>query len=259
MLDTFAMTIKAFQQERKIQVYLPRSYSLDPKEYPVLYMHDGQNVFRNDEAIGGVSLELEKYLDEKDLDVIVVAIDQNSNERKNEYCPWENGAYSHQFLEAETPSFGGGGAAYVEFIVKELKPHIDGKYRTIENQTAMAGISMGGLISLYAACCYPEIFKNLILFSGAFYANQEKIEELMERADLSEIRSLYMDCGSSEAGSETIISKEFLASNRAVYEIAQRKLPAADFKVLDGEKHHYDCFKKRVPQLFSFLNNEVFR
>lgn len=257
MLDIFPMTIKAFQQERRIQVYVPCSYQLGKKEYAVLYMHDGQNVFRNEEAIGGTSLELERYLDENQLDVIVVAIDQNSRERKSEYCPWENGVYSKRFLEADSPSFGGSGATYIEFIIDELKPYIDAKYRTLKNHTAMAGISMGGLITLYAACCYPKVFKNLILFSGAFYANQEKIEELVASADLSGMHSLYMDCGSSEAGRGTFISKEFIASNYAVYNAVKKKVPNADFKVLEGEEHHYRSFKKRIPKLFSFLNTEV--
>ncbi len=97
MLDIFSIAIKAFQPERKIQVYLPKSYVYSNKKYPVLYMHDRQNVFRNDRAIGGVSLEIEKYLDAEHLDVIVVAIDQNNEERKNEYGPWANGAYSRIF------------------------------------------------------------------------------------------------------------------------------------------------------------------
>ena len=257
MLDIFPMTMKAFKQDRLIQVYLPQNYPSSNKKYPVLYMHDGQNVFRNDRAIGGVSLELEKYLGEKELDVIVVAIDQDSDERKNEYCPWENGAYSKQFLEAETPSFGGNGTAYIEFIVEELKPHMDKAYRTNPTQTAMAGISMGGLISLYAACRYPAIFKNLIVLSGAFYANQEKMEELLKTADLSEMHSLYMDCGTNEGGIGIFLSNEFLASNQAIYEAVKRTMPTAELKVLAGQGHHYRSFQKRVRQLFSFFTNEV--
>lgn len=257
MLDIFPMTMKAFKQDRVIRVYLPQNYPSSNKKYPVLYMHDGQNVFQDDRAIGGVSLELEKYLDEQELDVIVVAIDQNSDERKNEYCPWENGAYSKRFLEVEAPSFGGNGATYIDFIVEELKTYIDRTYRTNKNHTAIAGISMGGLISLYAACRYPSIFKDLIILSGAFYANQEKMEELLKTADLSEIRSLYMDCGTNEGGMGTFLSNEFLASNQAIYEAIKRSMPAAEFKVLAGQGHHYRSFQKRAPQLFSFLTNEV--
>lgn len=259
MLDIFSIPINAFQHERRIQVYLPQSYPLSEKKYPVLYMHDGQNVFRNGDAIGGISLELERYLDEKGLDVIVVAIDQNSSERKNEYCPWENGAYSQKFLGVGSPSFGGKGKEYLEFIVEELKPCIDEKYRTITNRTAMAGISMGGLISLYAACHYPKIFTDLVLFSSAFYANQEKIEQLAKRADFSGINSLYMDCGTGEAGIGTSTSKEFLVSNNAIYELLRSKVPAVNFNVLEGEQHSYRSFQKRVPKLFAFLDREVTR
>jgi len=144
MLDLFSLKSEKLQDGRLIRVYTPKSYQKSEKQYPVLYMHDGQNVFRKDNAIGGLSLELEHYLDENNLDIIVVAIDQNSEERKNEYCPWENGAYSKQFLESKTVSFGGSGSSYIEFIVEELKPYIDKTYRTQQSHTAMAGIRLAG-------------------------------------------------------------------------------------------------------------------
>ncbi|EIM06262.1 putative esterase [Planococcus antarcticus DSM 14505] len=97
----------------------------------------------------------------------------------------------------------------------------------------------------------------MIVFSGAFYANQEKMEDLLEKVDLSAIRSLYMDCGTSEAGVGNFISKEFLASSQAVHQVIKKKLPAVNFKVLEGEEHNYRSFQNRVPQLFSFLDHEV--
>ncbi|MDJ0332267.1 alpha/beta hydrolase-fold protein [Planococcus sp. S3-L1] len=257
MMDIFSITSEKLQDNRMIRVSIPKDYRLTNKQYPVLYMHDGQNVFRNDTAIGGMSLELEHYLDINNLDIIVVAIDQNSKERKNEYCPWRNGAYSKQFLEDKTTSFGGNGASYIQFIVQELKPYIDKTYRTKQSQTAMAGISLGGLITLYAACIYPHIFTNIILFSAGFYANQEKIEELIDITDLSVLTSLYMDCGTSEAGSNSTTSHEFLVSNQRIAKKLNRKCSVVTFNILEGEKHNYLSFQKRVPELFSFLQNEV--
>jgi len=257
MLDLFSLKSEKLQDGRLIRVYTPKSYQKSEKQYPVLYMHDGQNVFRKDNAIGGLSLELEHYLDENNLDIIVVAIDQNSEERKNEYCPWENGAYSKQFLESKTVSFGGSGSSYIEFIVEELKPYIDKTYRTQQSHTAMAGISLGGLITLYAACIYPHIFTNIILFSSGFYANQEKIEELIDTTDLSVLNSLYMDCGTSEVGSDSTISHEFLVSNQRVAKRLNIKCSVVTFNILEGEEHNYLSFQKRVPELFSFLQNEV--
>lgn len=251
------MKTEKLQDERVVRVYTPKSYQKSEKRYPVLYMHDGQNVFRNDNAIGGISLELEHYLDENNMDIIVVAIDQRSEERKNEYCPWENGAYSKPFLEDKTPSFGGGGSGYIEFIVGELKPHIDKTYRTQKSHTAMAGISLGGLITLYAACTYPHLFTNIVLLSSAFYANQEKIEKLLETTDLSALTTLYMDCGTSEAGCDSTISHEFLASNQAIADKLSEKISVVTFNILEGEEHNYLSFQKRVPELFRFLQNEV--
>lgn len=252
MVEIFSVYISDFQEERNIRIYLPNDYQKNEKRYPVLYMHDGQNVFSDNDAIGGVSLELEKYLNEIQLDVIVVGIDQNSNERKNEYCPWVNGEYSKKIL-GEVEPFGGKGEQYIDFVVNELKPYIDDNYRTIRDESSMAGISLGGLITAYACCRYPKVFKNITIMSAAFYVNQENIEELLRHTDLSEVKSFYFNCGTKEAGYGTIISNEFVNSNKAVYEILKEKLPNVKFKLIDGGEHNYTYFRKRIPELFNHL------
>ena len=142
----------SFKQDRQIRVFLPKRYNEVKKDYPVFYMHDGQNIFNDDAAIGGTSLKLEKYLDENGLEVIVVGIDQNTKGRINEYCSWANGEYSRKILGHVSTS-GGKGKDYVDFIVNELKPYIDENYRTLKDHTAMAGISLGGLITIYDTLC----------------------------------------------------------------------------------------------------------
>lgn len=253
MLETFHLYITSFEQDRLIRVYTPKSYPRGNRRYPVLYMHDGQNVFKDNDAIGGFSLNLENYLDQKELDVIVVAIDQNSEERRNEYCPWINGAYCEKMLGSPQPS-GGKGKQYIEFIVNELKPTIETRFRTLKDNTAMAGISLGGLISVYAACRYPDIFKNIAVFSSAFFRNQEEIERLIQTSDLSAIHDIYIDCGTKEGNSESI-QQGFLASNRAVYERLKVKSPHVTFETIKDAGHHYKYFEKRVPKLFSFLES----
>ncbi|WP_214484737.1 alpha/beta hydrolase-fold protein [Bacillus sp. SM2101] len=254
MIEIFSVYIPAFEEERKIRIYLPNDYNLVERRYPVIYMHDGQNVFRDNDAIGGVSLELETYLNEKKLNVIVVGIDQNKEERKNEYCPWVNGEYSKK-LRGEIEPFGGKGKQYINFIINELKPLIDDKYRTLIDHSSMAGISLGGLITTYACCRYPKVFKNIVIMSSAFYANQENIEELLRNTDLSEINSFYLDCGTNEAGEGTIISKEFVNSNKSVYDILKEKIPTINFNIIDGGEHNYLHFRNRIPELFNHLIN----
>lgn len=258
MLETFQAYISSFKQERLIRVYLPKSYPTEKKSYPVLYMHDGQNVFQDLEAIGGKSLDLKNYLDAHELDLIVVAIDQNPQARIDEYCPWVSGEYSKSILGKESTE-GGKGMHYVDFIVSELKPLIDSNYRTIRNQNAMAGISLGGLISVYAMCRYPHIFKHIAVLSSAFYRNQEENMKLIEETDLSLVESVYMDCGSKEAGDDTEVSKRFLASNQMVYELLKEKIPNTQFEIVDDAEHNYSYFKERVTSVFGFLTSNDFR
>ncbi|GAM12425.1 alpha/beta hydrolase [Mesobacillus selenatarsenatis] len=246
MIESFPVSL--FGEERKIRVYLP----LNKKEikYPVLYMHDGQNVFGNEEAIGGVGLELHDYLEKNDVELIVVAIDQNSGDRVNEYCPWINGEYTTKLL-GKPCSEGGKGKEYVEFIVNVLKPLIDSKYSTNPNQTYMAGISLGGLITTYAACTYPHIFKRIAGLSSGFYRNQEEIEQLLKTADLSHLEKVYLDCGTKEGGEK--LAGPFLETNKAVFEIIRNKEVETELKVIEGAEHNYQAFKKRIPEVISYL------
>ncbi|HWI48605.1 MAG TPA: alpha/beta hydrolase-fold protein [Rummeliibacillus sp.] len=255
MIESFALSI--FDYQRKIQVYLPNNYREVNKIYPVLYMHDGQNVFENEDAIGGIALELNQYLEQNKLDIIVVAIDQNTygDERINEYCPWTNGAFSEKLIGKKS-SLGGKGKEYVDFIVNELKPLIDRNYRTEENQTYMAGISLGALISTYAACCYPHVFKRVAAISAAYYRNQEEIETLLKTSNLSQLERFYLDCGTMESGENDTMSELFLLSNKTIYEILSDKDVILQFNIIENAEHHYKAFKERVPNFISYLTAE---
>ena len=254
MLEKFTIPIQAFNHERIIRVYTPMNYSDQAQNYPVLYMHDGQNVFEDKDAIHGISLDLKKYLDENKLEIIVVGIDTNTvgDERKNEYCPWVDGEFSKNLLGM--PSYTGGkGEAYVNFIVNELKPFIDSKYRTLKDSTSIAGISLGGLISVYAACKYPQVFTKVAALSSAFWRNQEKLEELIRKTDLSTLEKLYMDSGTTEMKEDDRISRGFLESNQRIFELLHDKCLNVQFSIIENAEHNYTQFKKRVPDMFSYL------
>ncbi|HAQ07857.1 MAG TPA: esterase [Bacillus bacterium] len=250
MIETINLLL--FGQKRKIRIYLPADYYVMGKRYPVIYMHDGQNVFDSEEAIGGVSLELHDYLAENKVELMVVAIDQNPEERLNEYCPWRDGEFCSRVLGKRSTT-GGKGKEYVEFIVNELKPLIDEKYRTDKNETYMAGISLGALITTYAACTYPYIFKRIAGVSSAFYRNQEELEEMLKAADLTEVEKIYLDCGIKEVPEEERISELFLQSNKAIHEMIKQKGIKAEVKLVDGALHNYQSFKKRIPDVFTYL------
>ncbi|MGR9049828.1 alpha/beta hydrolase [Halobacillus faecis] len=254
MLEIFQIHMTPFRENRIVRVYLPEGYNPnDKKRYPVIYMHDGQNVFRDSDAIGGLSLSLEDYLDKNGLEVIVVAIDQNPQERINEYCPWINGNYSERVLGYPC-NLGGRGEQYIDFITKDLKPFIDCKYQTSPEDTSMVGISLGGLVSVYAACKYPQIYKNVVGFSSAFWRNQEQMEELIKKSDLSSIHSLYLDWGDRE-GEDEEVNRRFYASNERVACILREKVQNFTCSVIVGAKHDYSSFKNRVPKIFSCIRS----
>lgn len=149
--------------ERDILVYLPPSYAAGNRRYPVVYMHDGQNLF--DAATGyagewGVDETLDSLHAAGDWGAIIVGVDNGLERRLDEYSPWRNPQYS-----------GGEGDEYVDFLAKTLKPWIDARYRTSPGamNTGVAGSSMGGLISLYAALKYPEVFGLAAVFSPALW------------------------------------------------------------------------------------------
>jgi metallo-beta-lactamase class B len=162
VLDT-AFAMPQLGRTRRVWIYLPPDYATSSKRYPVLYMHDGQNVF--DAATSGfgewgVDETMDSLQAAGDWGAIVVAVDHGGTRRLDEYSPWRN------------PRYGGGeGDAYVEFLVRTLKPYVDAHYRTRPGRrdTGIAGSSMGGLISLYAALKHSEVFGGAGVFSPALW------------------------------------------------------------------------------------------
>lgn len=153
---------------RHIDVWLPADYA-PSKRYQVLYMHDGQNLFdgklnwtmkswRADVAVS--NLMKSGKID----DTIIVGIWNIGNDRYAEYYPQKFLAFAPAAVRREYESEAANGTlradAYLKFIVEELKPAIDRKYATRPGRehTFIVGSSMGGLISIYALCEYPEVF-----------------------------------------------------------------------------------------------------
>ncbi len=153
---------------RNVDVYLPPGYEEEcGRRYPVIYMHDGQNLFNPETAyIGidwGVDKALERLASENRLMAALVIGIWNTPQRFAEYMPqipvetMLNPAERDALIQGYGPPQAD---AYLQFIVEELKPFIDANYRTAvgRDRTFIMGSSMGGLISVYAVCEYPELF-----------------------------------------------------------------------------------------------------
>lgn len=150
---------------RPVDVWLPPDYDADGKKYPVLYMHDGQNLFNEADAYAGETWGIDTAVSTLTAAnaipaPIVVGIWNDGDNRWREYMP-QRPLVNHPALPQFHAEYGAPLAdAYLRFLVTELKPFIDHTYATQPQREAtfIMGSSMGGLISLYALCEYPNIF-----------------------------------------------------------------------------------------------------
>ena len=138
-VSTFTIDAPQLNCTKKIWLYLPKEYATSKKKYPVIYMHDAQNLFDAETAYAG-EWNIDEKLDSLNAQVIVVGIEHGNEKRIDELTPFKNEKRG-----------GGNGDNYLEFIVKTLKPKIDSTYRTKSNavNTVIMGSSLGGLIAIF--------------------------------------------------------------------------------------------------------------
>jgi predicted alpha/beta superfamily hydrolase len=189
VIDT-AFRIPQLNRRRRIWIYLPPDYHTSASRYPVLYMHDGQNVFDDSTSFAGEwgVDEMMDSISRKRKEMIVVAVDNGGPKRINEYCPYD------------METFGKGeGDQYVDFLAETLKPFIDRNYRTKKDKanTYIAGSSMGGLISMYAVLKYPKVFGGAGLFSPAFWVGPKIFNDIETKGKQVNAK-IYFYCGGEE-------------------------------------------------------------
>jgi predicted alpha/beta superfamily hydrolase len=159
--------IPQLNKRRRVAALLPHDYDTSAKYYPVLYLHDGQNLFDDHAPFGtwGVDKCL-SMLAHQGIEVIVIAIDHGGKDRIAEYLPYEN----KKFTESK-------GELYLKFMMEDLKPYVDKHFRvkTEREHTGIGGSSMGGLISLYAGFNYSEVFGKLMIFSPSIWISEQVV------------------------------------------------------------------------------------
>ena len=159
--------IPNLDRQRTVRLYLPPDYDTSQETYPVIYAHDGQNLFDDTTSyVGewGLDESLNQIAEGTGFKAIVIGIDNGQEKRMNELSPWTN----QKFGPAE-------GEEYMRFIVEVVKPYIDSTYRSRPERehTAIMGSSMGGLISHYAIYRFPDVFSKAIIFSPSYWYADE--------------------------------------------------------------------------------------
>lgn len=180
---------EGLQYERDLIVWLPPSYEKNRrKRYPVLYMHDGQNIFDPATSFLGYDWQADETADalirkKRMKEIIIVAL-SNTPDRLSEYS------------DAQV------GRNYARFLVSVVKPFIDATYRTKpdRNNTTVMGSSMGGLISFLLVWRYPEVFSQAGCLSTALARDEDRqlFGEIEAYAGPRKRVRIYLDVGGKE-------------------------------------------------------------
>lgn len=253
----------AASQPRDLLVWLPEGYDAPAnasRRYPVLYLHDGQNIFDFTAPTPG-----EWKADEtataliaagKIEPLIIVAIPHSGNTRTLEYMPplGADGKGSHKLLEGRQPQ----GQVHVDWLVNEVMTRVNSAFRTSTKRedTAVGGASMGGLISLYAAAYKPDVFGKVLAESPAVHMAGV---DLWQGAAFNVNRwpdKVFMAVGSKEGFDSERLSSSFVDGVKRFDAWLTSKGMSESSKVFileDGAIHNEDAWAKRFPQALEFL------
>jgi predicted alpha/beta superfamily hydrolase len=190
-------------EPRDLVVYLPPGYELEPdRRYPVLYLHDGQNLFEGATAfVPGQDWHVSDTAEERIRAgrveaLIIVGIYNTGEHRINEYTPTRD----------RKQGAGGDAALYGQMLTRELKPFIDRTYRTLPDpaNTGLGGSSLGGLVTLYLGMLHPDTFGKLAVLSPSVWWDNGVILNLVRMVDPKPRLRIWLDIGTGEGGKHVL-------------------------------------------------------
>jgi predicted alpha/beta superfamily hydrolase len=240
---------------RAILVYLPPGYDADPAaRYPVLYMHDGQNLFDAATSFIGVEWSVDetvtRMIEQGAIQPLIVVGIENTSDRVFEYTPAPDG------------SRGGGGAdLYADFIINELKPFIDANYRTLPGRehTGIMGSSLGALVSLYAAWAHPDVFSRVGAMSTSYGWAGGHILDFVAASDPPPAVRVWMDMGTAEDRTDSDHDgvPDAIQLHRRMRDLLMEKgLPIPRrlrYVEEEGAVHNERAWAARLPRALAFL------
>ena len=237
-VQTIEINAPSLGCKKQIWVYLPIGYDTTTQKYPVIYMHDGQNLFDSTTSYAG-EWQIDETLDLLAAKTIVIGIEHGGSKRLEELTPFANEKY-------------GGGKAdlYLEFVVKTLKPFVDTTFRTKKSakNTAIFGSSLGGLVSFYAVLRYPKVFGKAGVFSPSFWFS-DKIYQMMAAAPKSKAK-IYMMCGDNE-------DAEMVPDLERMYKMLDKNrcycLELSQKKIIAGGKHNEQLWREQFGEAYQWL------
>jgi len=233
---------------RRVWVYLPPQYDKETERcFPVLYMHDGQNVFDGATAfLPGKEWQAdetaERLIREGRIEpLVIVAVDNAAERRTDEYTP-----------AADAGARGGGAALYGRMLVEELKPWVDRTYRTRPGRedTGLAGSSLGGLVSLWVGLTHADTFGKIAALSTSVWWDDGFILRFVESLPEKPDTRIWTDMGTREGD-------RALAAARRLRDalVARGWQEGADLRYVEarGATHDEPAWAERLPAVLEFL------
>lgn len=259
-IESFEIQIETLKRSRRVWVYLPDGYGESETRYPVIYMHDGQNLFYDELTAYGTAWHVDKVLGEIYSQTgnacIVVGVECDGQHRLSEYSPWRINPFA--FKEKRTiakTDRGGEGAQYADFVVNTLKLLIDERYNTDSRReaTATAGSSMGGLISCYLGLKYQQVFAEMGLFSTYTEFNQAAFDRFVRMTPQAEPQHAFVYCGGKE-GDDYTTNGRMLRNSLKLYKTLAKRMSCE--LALNSDLPHYEAAWEVYfrPFAFAFLH-----
>jgi len=221
---------------RDLLVYLPPSYHQSDRRYPVLYMHDGQNLFDRTTGFAGQEWEVDETmqrLSAEGIEAIIVGLPNMGADRIYEYNPF------HNIRE-------GRGEAYLSFIAHTVKPVIDRDFRTRPDRihTGIMGSSMGGLISLYGFFHRPDVFGFAGIMSPSVWYGGGAIYHYLHSRPYNSGK-IYLDNGTRENSARKL--------NATLIEKGYHPGETLQYVVEEEAEHNEAAWARRLPDALRFL------
>jgi len=236
------------RNQRDLIVYLPPGYDAQPqRHFPVLYLHDGQNLFDGATSfIPGMDWQVGQTADRgikggRVEPLVIVGIYNAGTQRVNEYTP------------TRTPKLGGGRAnRYAKFLLEEVRPFMKRHYRVrdIPQSTGIGGSSLGGLVSLYVGLRHPEVFGKIAALSPSVWWNERVILRFAATAPARPLPRIWLDIGTRE-GPRIV---EDVERFRDIL-LAKGWQPELDlhYERVEGAEHNEAAWAQRVGPFLQFL------
>lgn len=245
-----SLSSKYLQHQRDVLVWLPPDYSQNPqKRYPVLYMHDGNNLFDRRSSFGGAEWEVDEHAQQLSQQgqiaaPIIVGI-YNTAARMHEYTWYP--------MDFDGSPQGGQGSQYARFLVEELKPLIDQKYRTLSDRsnTGVMGSSLGGLISFYIAQQYPQTFGKVGMMSPSIWWKERAI--LADVSKLAKDTQVWVDMGTQEGRQPEVMLQDAKDFAAALEQQGFQHFKNLAFHIEPGGQHNEAAWAQRIERPLRFF------